>query len=102
MPKKYQCNQQIGPSALCGETDPTRFYEGRYSTCKACRYKANKLSKEKKEANSIDDSQKKIEVKSLEETILDLDQINSSLVIEMGTLNERIEHLEIQIASLRK
>jgi len=102
MPKKYQCTQKIGPTTICGETDSSRFYEGRYSTCKACRYRANKLSKEKRESNSLTDSQGKPEAKSLEETILDLDQINSSLVIEVGTLNDRIEHLEMQIASLRK
>jgi hypothetical protein len=38
MSKEYYCNQRIGKE-VCGESDPSKFQKGRYSSCKECRNK---------------------------------------------------------------
>lgn len=61
MPKSYFCDKLSESGAICGETDISKFIEGRYTTCKSCRlqmmsqYNKTKTSKKKdKEAKKVD------------------------------------------------
>ena len=49
MVKVYFCDKYLSNGVLCQERDPTKFDEGRYSSCKACRTElSNKIHKNKR------------------------------------------------------
>ena len=39
MPKTYCCDKILENGTICGESDITKFMDGRYTTCKPCRYR---------------------------------------------------------------
>lgn len=117
MPKTYFCKQYINGEA-CGESDPSKFIEGRYSTCRECRSRlqkkyTNKKIEEKVEQIDpkqqirwlIEDTIKKsllIRGKTIVDFIISNDEILSTSIVEAGELKDKISYMELVIRQLQK
>lgn len=99
MPKDYYCNKLLPNGTVCREREVTKFIEGRYTTCKACRlrsmsdYNKSKTSKKKDiEATKADPD---CNIRYLIE-----DTIKRVPFIQRQTILERIESSEEDVTAV--
>lgn len=86
MPKKYFC-KTMEDFEICGETRPESFEPGRFSICRKCRVKRNKLSKDKKFDLVIEERNNKIDPSSdirylIEDIILRYPLLHGKTILE--------------------
>ncbi len=99
MPKTYYCDKILDNGIICGERDTSKFIEGRYTTCRACRlnlmskYNKSKTSKKQEEVSNKIDPDTSIRY-LIEDTIKRIPLINKN------TIPERIEGLEEDITDV--
>ena len=104
MPKKYYCNNLIGLEE-CGETDPEKFYTGRFNKCKKCRNQMVKeYIKEKKEMardEELENQTEKIKDGKLIQDLISKMIINATLMEEGLTISETFHFLKSSISDHR-
>lgn len=90
MPKVYCCKQIVN-GETCGESDPAKFIEGRYTTCRVCRSQLQKKYTVKK----IDPVKETVKIVT--------DEILSSILLaKINSLELTVLQMKEEIAMLKK
>lgn len=90
MPKQYYCDKFLEDKSVCGEKDPEKFETGRFSSCRACRVKANNLYVKQKKDEKVKEKFKTIDsdnnIKCLiEDTIVKYPIYNGCTIVQLFT-----------------
>jgi hypothetical protein len=101
MSKNHYCKKYNSDFVICGETDPEKFSNGRYSICKNCqKLSIYELRKKKKETKDIEE-EKLIDPDSKINKIFE-NKINKLPIYEGKTVKEVISESYIKISEINE
>jgi hypothetical protein len=84
---------------VCGETDPSKFVDGRYSTCKECRNKYVRDYNKEKKLNEAEEKNKEIDP-SANIRYLIIDTIRHAPIMDGHSVEEKIRGNEDDISEV--
>jgi hypothetical protein len=97
--KKYYCGKINNMGFICGESDASKFEEGRYNACKQCRLNYMKSYNKSKKENEKDEKVNKLDPDKNIRFVVE-DTIKRIAFIEGFTIKDRIESLDKNITSV--
>ena len=99
MSKRYFCDKLLDSGLICGETDISKFIEGRYTSCKSCRLQMMSQYNKSKNSKKKDNEAKKVDPDCNIRYLIE-DTINRVPFLGQQTIPDRIKSSEEDITEI--